>query len=150
MNTLAQTTLGAPTAPDARRPERAPLYDAVDAAPVARPFSFRERLRHPFARREPTVRSLIRKHRLLPALEYAYDEVVREFGSARITVEVEGIEDGFPYLSLHAYLPTVDLEHVLEYEQDLSQRVRPYVERKHRFRLLLTLHRDPEYLPLFA
>lgn len=150
MNTLAHSTLGTAAIPDARRRERAALYDAVDAAPEARPLPILARLRRPFARREPTVKSLIRKHRLWPPLEFAYDEVVREFGSARVRMRVSGLDERLPYVWLDLRVPTEDTGLLLDLEERLRNEVEERFGGEASLRVSITVDPDPDYLPLFA
>ena len=144
MNSIAHARPGlAP--PRGAAPDRSALHAAVPAdAP-----SFRERLRHPFARREPTVASLIRKHRLWPALELLHDELVREFGSVRIEMTISNPADEFRFVCFDAYLPEIDAEQVVELEEALSEQVTERFGRALSLRLLVTLHSDPNHLPLF-
>jgi len=150
MNTLAHTTLGAPAAPAAGHPDRAPLYGAVDAAPAARPIPFLTRLRHPFARREPTVKPLIRKYRLWPALEFAYDEMLREFGSVRVRMRVSGFEERFPYVWIDLRVPSEDIDLMIQLEDRLREQVSDRLGDDTSLRVSITVDPDPDYLPLFA
>jgi hypothetical protein len=124
-------------------PDRAALHAAVPAD--TRPL--RERLRHPFARRAPTVASLIRKHRLWPALEFVHDELVHEFGSVRIRMEIQEDVEQRPYVSVHAELPTLDMDRALDFESELRTRVRRDFSPS-RPGLLVTLHPDLNHLPV--
>jgi hypothetical protein len=142
MNSIAHARPGHAPPRDPAAPDRAALHAAVPAD--AR--SFRERLRHPFARRAPTVASLIRKHRLWPALEFVHDELVREFGSVRIWLEMQEDVEQRPYVSVHAELPTLDMDRALDFESDLRTRVRREFAPS-RPGLLITLHPDPNHLP---
>jgi hypothetical protein len=144
MNSIAHARAGlAP--PREPTPDRAALHAAV---PVdAR--SLRARLRHPFTRRAPTVASLIRKHRLWPALEFVHDELMREFGSVRIEMTTSDPADEFKLVCFDAYLPEIEAEHVVELEEVLSEQVTDRFGRATSLRLLVTLHSDPNHLPLF-
>ena len=121
MSTLAHPRLDSRAPDDLPGSRRAPLHAALPAEPEA---SLWTRLRHPFARRAPTARSLIRKHRLWPAMELAYDEVVREFGSARVEISAESDPDGFPYVRLNFQVPRLEMEPLLEFASVLRAGVR--------------------------
>jgi hypothetical protein len=146
MNSIAHARPGHAPPRDPAGPHRAALHAAVPAD--AR--SLRERLRHPFARRAPTVASLIRKHRLWPALELVHDELVREFGSVRIEMTTSNPAEEFKVVFFDAYLPGIEAEHVVELEEALSEQVTERFGRATSLRLLVTLHSDPNHLPLFA
>ena len=144
MNSIAHARPGLAPPRDAG-PDRPALHAAIPAD--AR--SLVDRLLHPFARRAPTVASLIRKNRLLPALEFVHDELVREYGSVRIRLEMQEDVEQRPYLSVHAELPTLDMDGALDFESELRARVRREFARSTRPALLITLHPDPSHLPLF-
>jgi hypothetical protein len=137
MNSIAHARPGlAP--PRGTGPDRPALHAAI---PVET-RSLVDRLRHPFTRRSPTVASLIRKHRLQTALEFVHDELVREFGSVRIRLEIQEDLQQRPYVSLHAELPTLDMDRALDFESGLRTRVRRDFARSTRPGLLITLHPD--------
>jgi hypothetical protein len=144
MNSIAHARPGLASAREPA-PDRAALHAAVPAD--AR--SLRERLRHPFTRRAPTVASLIRKHRLWPALEFVHDELVREFGAVRIEMTTSNPADEFKLVCFDAYLPEIEAEHVVELEEVLSEQVTERFGRATSLRLLVTLHSGPNHLPLF-
>ena len=95
---------------------------ALHAAIPTGARSLFDRLRHPFARRAPTVASLIRKHRLQPALEFVHDELMREFGGMRIEMSTSDPAEGFDFVCFNAYLPGIDADRVVDLEEALSER----------------------------
>ncbi len=131
---------------DSAAPDRAALHAAVPAD--AR--SLRERLRHPFARRAPTVASLIRKHRLWPALELVHDHLVREFGSVRIRMQVSGLDERFPYVWMDVRIPESDVDVLIDREDALREQVVNRFGDDAALRLSVTVNPDPDHLPLFA
>lgn len=147
MTTLTHQRLATPTTPEAACPDRTALYEAAGAEPL----SWRERLRLPFVRPR-SVRALIHRYRLWPALEFAYDEIVREFGRpVRVkTMRVHTDFDGSLYLTVEFLAPTVEIEPVFEFESALDGLLGGRFGRKTARRLSITIHRDPDYLPLFA
>lgn len=129
-----------------------PLHDALDAAEAKEiPVPWRERLRYPFARRIPPIRSFIRKHRLWPLIEFAYSEVVREYGTARVTMEVPPWDPKFPHVSLHLAVPLchIEFEMVFDLEEAIHQVLDQRFGRELGRKLLLTIQPDTDYLPLF-
>jgi hypothetical protein len=57
--------------------------------------------------------------------------------------------DEFKLVCFDAYLPEIDAEHVVELEEVLSEQVTDRFGRATSLRLLVTLHSDPNHLPLF-
>lgn len=129
----------------------APLHQALDAAEAKEiPVPWRVRLRRPFARRIPPIRSFIRKHRLWPLIEIAYAETVREYGPVKVTMEGPW-DPQFPHVSLHLSIPMCDLEFamVFELEEEIHRMLNERFGRGTGMKLLLTIHPDTDYLPLF-
>ncbi|HEX8697039.1 MAG TPA: hypothetical protein VF746_31765 [Longimicrobium sp.] len=147
MTTLAHQGLAASTAPEAARPDRTALYEAAGAEPL----SWREKLRLPLVRPR-SARALIHKYRLWTALEFAYDEVVRELGPVRVQkMEVHSDLDGSPYLTVEILAQTTEHEPLFEFESTLYTRLRERFARPDTLRrFLITISPDPDYLPLFA
>lgn len=129
-----------------------PLHDALDAAEAKeRPVPWRTRLRHPFARRVPPIRSFIRKHRLWPLIELAYTETLREYGSVRVKMEVPPWDPTFPHVSLDLSVPLSDIEFevVFEFEEAIHRILDHRFGRETGRKLLITIQPDTDYLPLF-
>jgi hypothetical protein len=103
--------------------EPAPDRTALHAAVPADTRSLRARLRHPFTRRAPTVASLIRKHRLWPALEFVHDELVHEFESVRIGMQVAGLEERFPYVWMDVRIPESEADVLIDREDGLREQI---------------------------
>lgn len=150
MTTLAHQRLAAPTTPEAVRPDRTALYQAAEAASPPASAPLWRRLRSPFAPRRYSVQSLIRKHRLWPALEFVHDALVREFGRVRVRMSVSGEDERFPYVWLDIRVPSVDTELMLDLEDVLSEMVQERFGRGTWLRLSITVNPDPDHLPLFA
>ena len=146
MTTLAHQRLASPAASEAARPDRTALYEAAGAEPL----SWGEKLRLPFVRPR-SVRALIHRYRLWPALEFAYEEVVRELGPVRVRPMRIGSEpDGFLYLTVEILAPTIEIEPLLEFVSSLRASARERFGRTASLRLSISSDPNPEYLPLFA
>lgn len=137
------------------RPGVAPPRDADPDRPALRAAiptdgrSLVDRLRHPFARRAPTVASLIRKHRLQPALEFVHDKLMREYGSVRIQMRVSGLEERFPYVWMDVRIPESDVDLLIAREDWLREQVETQFGDDVGLRLSVTVNLDPDHLPLF-
>ena len=83
-------------------------------------------------------------------MEFAYDSLVEEFGEVRVRVAVAGEEERFPYVRFDVTAPGVEMDRLLEIEEELSTRVTERFGRAVSLRILITMHFDPDYLPLFA
>jgi hypothetical protein len=118
MNSIAHARPGLAPSRDAG-PDRPALHAAIPADTR----SLADRLRHPFARRAPTVASLIRKHRLQPALEFVHDELVREYGYVRIQMRVSGLEERFPSVWMDVRIPESDVDLLIAREDWLREQV---------------------------
>lgn len=122
------------------------LYEAVGADPL----SWWERLRLPFARPRST-HALIHRYGLWPALEFAYDTIVRELGPVRIReVRIDSAPDGFVYLTVEFLAQTTEIEPLLEFASALRGSVKQRFGSATSLRLSISIDPDPDYLPLFA
>jgi hypothetical protein len=137
MNSIAHARPGL-ASPREPAPDRAALHAAIPAD--ARPL--RARLRHPFARRAPTVASLIRKHRLRPALEFVHDELVREFGTVRIEMQVAGLEERFPYVWMDVRIPESEADVLIDREDALRDQIMKRFGDDAALRLSVTVNPD--------
>jgi len=101
MTTLAHPRTGGYGRPGGPRADGRALLDrAVAEAPshVPPPSGWLRRL---FAR-DRSAAALIRRYRLWPAIEHAYDRVTREMGPVRVEISAED-DEGRPYLLMECF-----------------------------------------------
>jgi hypothetical protein len=138
-------TLAHPTSEEFGRPQparagaRATLERAVDAAPSRIPPP-RGWLRRLFAR-DRSARALIERYRLWPEIEYAYERITREFGTARVRMTAED-DYGESYIAMDCRVsPPRDTDTRLDFEEALTgELIRRLGKRS--LRLTVLIHGD--------
>ena len=139
-------TLAHPTSEEFGRPQparagaRATLERVVDAAPSRIPPP-RGWLRRLFAR-DRSARALIDRYRLWPEIEYAYERITREFGTARVTMTAED-DYGEWYVLIECYVPCDDSEAHLDLEEELRRELIQRMGSKRFFRVSVLVHCEP-------
>jgi hypothetical protein len=138
MTTLADTTLGGRA--EACSAGRALLERAVGAAPsnVPRPRG----LRRLFAR-DQSAAALIRRYRLLPAIENAYERVSRESGP--VTVEVSAEDgDGKDFVMVIFLCDSLDFDRMFDLSAEIAEAGRSLIGERHWYRLVTCVEPGPE------
>src|SRR3954462_10446820 len=141
MATIAHPTTGEFARQHPTSSARAALERAVDAAPSRIPPP-RGWLRRLFAR-DRSARALIERYRLWPEIEYAYERITREVGTARIYVSAED-EFGYPYVAVDCFVGCGAGDRHLDVEQALSRELIARLGSKRYARLLVVINRDCE------
>ena len=120
---------------------RSVLERAIAAAPshVPTPQGWLRRL----LARDQSAAALVRRYRLLPAIEHAYGRVIGEFGSAR--VEVSG-EDSFghAFVMVLFYCDSLDFERMSDVGTELGKECDGMIGGRNGHRLVLSVEPDPE------
>ena len=141
MTTLAHPRTdgyGRPSGP--RADGRALLERAVaDAAShVAPPAGWLRRL---FAR-DRSAAALIRRYRLWPGIEHAYERITREMGSLRVEVSAED-SFGVGFVMVNFMCDSLDFDRMIDLGWEVAAEYRPLLG-KFEERLVIIVNPDPE------
>ncbi|MFL5382535.1 MAG: hypothetical protein ACJ8GN_08505 [Longimicrobiaceae bacterium] len=135
------TTLAHPTTDGYGRPRdaRALLERAIADAPshVPAPAGWLRRL---FAR-DRSAAALVRRYRLQPAIEHAYERVTREMGPVRVEISAED-SFGSEFVMVVFLCDSLDFDRMIELEEQVSDDCRSRIADRDWHRLLITL--DPD------
>ena len=120
---------------------RAVLERAVADAPshVPPPTGW---LRHLFAR-DQSAAALIRRYRLWPAIEHAYERVTREFGPVRVEVTAED-SYGTEFLMVIFLCESLDFDRMIDQSFEIAEVCRELVGERDWYRLVISVEPDPE------
>jgi hypothetical protein len=115
------------------------LERAVAEAPsrVPPPVGWLRRLFPP----DRSAAALIRRYRLQPAIEHAYDRVTRELGSVRVEISAED-SFGEEFVMVVFKCDSLDFGRMIEFEERVSDECRSRIADRDWHRLLITL--DPD------
>jgi len=116
------------------------LERAVDSAPShIRPP--RGRLRRLFAR-DRSARALVKRYRLWPAIEHAYNRVTRQYGSVRLELAVRLNLDDEESLWMEFYGDVPESDDVFEFESTVRGELWDILGKRGRYRLPIHIYRD--------
>ena len=141
MTTLAHPRTdgyGRPGGP--RADGRALLERAVADAPshVPPPSGWLRRL---FAR-DRSAAALVRRYRLWPAIEHAYERVTREMGPVRVEISAED-SFGLAFVMVTFLCDSLDFDRMIDLGWQVAAECRSHREKRALHRLVITVDPDP-------
>lgn len=97
--------------------------------------------------RDRSAAALIRRYRLWPAIEHAYERVVRAFGPVRVEVSVED-----PYwtefVMVVFHCESVDAARMIDLGTELVRECLSVIPERHWHRLVVCVEPDPDMVPV--
>jgi hypothetical protein len=141
MTTLAHPRTGGFGRPGGPRVDgRALLERAVAEAPshVPPPSGWLRRL---FAR-DRSASALIRRYRLWPAIEHAYERVTREMGPVRVEVSAED-SFGTEFVMVVFLCNSLDFQRMIDLGWEVAAECRSRIASRYEERLVIGLEPDP-------
>src|SRR6059058_3760049 len=141
------TTLAHPRTDGYGRPQgprmdgRALLERAVAEAPshVPPPTGWLRRL---FAR-DRSAAALVRRYRLWPAIEHAYERVMREMGAVRVEVSVED-SNGAEFVMVTFSCQSLDFRRMIHLEERVADECRSRMLARDWYRMVITVDPDDD------
>jgi hypothetical protein len=140
MTTLAHPRTDGYERPGGPRADgRALLEHAVEDAPSRVPpaSGWLRRLFPP----DCSAAALIRRHRLWPAIEYAYERITRELGPVRVEVSAED-DDGRPYVLVECFTGASACDASLDFQSTVQAEADALLRVKDRVRLSVFVRPD--------
>ena len=141
MTTLAHPRTGGYGRPGGPRADgRALLERAVAEAPshVPPPSGWLRRL---FAR-DRSAAALIRRYRLWPAIEHAYERITREMGPVRVEVSAED-SFGLEFVMMVFLCNSLDFQRMIDLGWEVAAECRSRIASRYEERLVIGLEPDP-------
>jgi hypothetical protein len=83
--------------------------------------------------------ALVRRYRLRPVIECAYERVVRELGPVRVEISAER-SAGEEYVAMDCFAACADVERVIDAEAGVQRQVHEALGDRRWLRLLVTIH----------
>src|SRR4051812_35147956 len=83
--------------------------------------------------------ALVRRYRLRPAMDAAYERIVRELGAVRVEISAEA-GAGEPYVAMDCATASGDVDRMIEIERSVQSRVHAELGDRRWLRLLVSIN----------